>query len=149
MPHIDKRPCRPPAGDARTILLVEDQDDVRVFLRTALERAGFDVVDANSGASALAICQTRSGPIHLLVSDVVMPQMSGPQLAARAERLRPEMKVLFISGHADEVLERHGVADSVLRKPLTATILVRSIRQILDPPAEPNDVEVAVARAVF
>ncbi|MDB4973382.1 MAG: domain S-box protein [Myxococcaceae bacterium] len=117
-----------------TILLVEDEDQVRALARTALRRQGYQVLEAEQGEQALALCEQHVGNIHLLLTDVVMPRMGGRELAARAAVLRPEMKVLYMSGYAEEILPE-GVLDSetaLLQKPITPHALSRRVREVLD-----------------
>lgn len=118
-----------------TILLVEDEDQVRTVARGVLLRNGYTVLDARNAGEALLLCEKHPGQIHLLLSDVVMPQMSGPELANRLSALRPEMKVLFMSGYTDDSIVRHGVLNSdiaFLQKPLTPSSLTRRVRDVLD-----------------
>ncbi|MEO7109596.1 MAG: ATP-binding protein, partial [Polyangiaceae bacterium] len=123
------------SNGTETILLVEDEEQVRVVARGVLQRHGYTVLDARGGVEALLICEQHRGPIDLLLSDVVMPQMSGPELASRLKGLRPEMKVLFMSGYTDDSIVRHGVLNSdiaFLQKPLTPSALTRRVRDVLD-----------------
>ena len=118
-----------------TILLVEDDDALRTVVRGILSRAGYVVLDARSSEDALRIGHERTLPIHLLLSDVVMPQMSGPELAFVLNTRRPDMLVLLMSGHTDDDMVRHGVLDgrvAFLQKPLTPESLTRKVREVLD-----------------
>jgi two-component system cell cycle sensor histidine kinase/response regulator CckA len=120
-----------------TVLLVEDDAAVRHFCRAALVREGYDVIEAASGTEALQICRERSGPIHLLLTDIVMPGMNGVELAAAARRIRPDMKWLFMSGYADHVLVRNNAAragSTLLNKPFNPGDLARRVREALDRP---------------
>jgi PAS domain S-box-containing protein len=118
-----------------TVLLVEDDEQVRAVARGILRRHGYHVLEASNGGEAMLLCEGHARPIHLLVSDVVMPHMSGPELARRLAQIRPEMKVLCMSGYTDDSIVRHGVMDSdiaYLQKPLTPETLTRKVREVLD-----------------
>jgi CheY-like chemotaxis protein len=118
-----------------TILLVEDQDAVRAFARHVLLAGGYRVLEARDGEEAFRVAQQCQGPIHLLVTDVVMPRMGGPQLAELLARDRPELRVLFVSGYADEAITRCGVPEagsSFLQKPFNPVQLARKVREVLD-----------------
>jgi nitrogen-specific signal transduction histidine kinase len=120
-----------------TVILVEDDDALRAVIHTILRRCGYQVLDARHGGDALVSCEQHAGPIHLLISDVVMPQMSGPQLAERLAWLRPGLQVLYISGYTDEAVIRHGVVNpavAFLQKPFTPAALAQKVREILDAP---------------
>ena len=135
-------PARRPRAEARltpgrgeTILLVEDAQRVRAVVREILEMSGYVVLEARHGAEALERSNRHSGVIHLLVTDVVMPQMSGRELAQRLATLRPELKVLYMSGYTDDAIVRHGVLASgiaFLSKPFTPDALALKVREVLD-----------------
>jgi PAS domain S-box-containing protein len=124
-----------PAGGAETILLVEDAEGVRKMTCEALERSGYRVFVASSSAEALELARKRRRPIHLLLTDVVMPGMNGSELAAQVTPLHPEAKVLYMSGHTDDSLVQHGVLEervAFLQKPFTLAALSRKVREVLD-----------------
>ena len=105
------------------MLLAEDEDDVRSMVHEALEQRGYNVLEARDGAEALMICKRHHGPIHLLVTDVMMPNLGGCELADRAHVVRPDMRVLFVSGHSRDMVVRDGkrvVEDAFLAKLDTA-----------------------------
>jgi two-component system cell cycle sensor histidine kinase/response regulator CckA len=121
-----------------TILLVEDEDPVRAVVRRILAPQGYRVLEARNGAQALSIGQLEAGTIDLLVSDVIMPEMSGPELAKRLGKLRPGMRVLFMSGYTDDTVVRHGILEghlTFLQKPFTPQTLLAKVREVLDTPA--------------
>ena len=122
-----------PSG-AETVLLVEDEAAVRDLARQILELGGYTVLEAGHGDEALLLSE-QQGPIHLLMTDVIMPGMSGPELAERLVKQHPEMKVLYVSGYTDEAIVHHGVLGaglSFLQKPFTPDSLIRKVRQVLD-----------------
>jgi two-component system cell cycle sensor histidine kinase/response regulator CckA len=129
----------PPVG-TETILLAEDATAVRVAARQILERAGYTVIEAANGTDALAASQNGVS-IDLLLTDVVMPEMSGRELAERFALLRPSAKVLFMSGYTDDAIVRHGVlrpGTAYLQKPFSQSSLGRKVREVLDSPGVPT-----------
>jgi CheY-like chemotaxis protein/anti-sigma regulatory factor (Ser/Thr protein kinase) len=118
-----------------TILLVEDEEQVRTIAVRVLRRYGYRIMEAQHPGEALLLCEKEAGAIDLLVTDVVMPHMSGPELARRVTITRPQLKVLFVSGYTDDSMARHGVLESgmaFLQKPFTPDLLTRKVRQVLD-----------------
>ena len=135
-------------GHGETILLVEDAQRVRAVVREILEMSGYVVLEARQGAEALEISNRHAGTIHLLVTDVVMPQMSGRELAQRLATLRPELKVLYMSGYTDDAIVRHGVLASgiaFLSKPFTPNALALKVREVIDGVADGAAVGPSVA----
>jgi len=125
----------PPPGGNETVLLVEDDQGVRKLVHEVLDQQGYGVLEANSGGQALEIVQNFDGAIDLLVTDVVMPKMSGRDLAEALLLLRPETKVLYLSGYTDRSVFEHGVLEKpaeFLQKPFTPDVLARKIREVLD-----------------
>jgi two-component system cell cycle sensor histidine kinase/response regulator CckA len=124
------------SGGCETVLLAEDEPAVRQSAREFLTLNGYIVLEAKNGTDALAIAREYKGTIHLMISDVVMPQMGGARLAGELATERPEMKVLFVSGYAESTVQRHGAIDVTarfLQKPFSLRTLAHKIREILDP----------------
>jgi two-component system, cell cycle sensor histidine kinase and response regulator CckA len=124
----------PPPGE-ETILLVEDEAAVRNFVTRALRQQGYQVLDASNGGEALMIAEQHPGTIHLLLTDVIMPRVSGKQLAQRLRQIREDLRVLYMSGYAEEIIAPHGVLEpgaAFIEKPLTAEALGRKIREVLE-----------------
>ena len=124
-----------PVGGAETILVVEDEEAVRRLTCRALEARGYTVLPAADADEALLLCEKHAGEIDLMITDVVMPQLSGREVARRAAALRPGMKVLFMSGYTDDAIVQHGVLDAgtaFLQKPFTPRSLAQKVREVLD-----------------
>ena len=135
-PH-EKPPAQPqsPARGSETVLLVEDSEGVRSLARLALERRGYIVLEAGHPHEALRLLEKLPDPVHILVTDVVMPEMSGRQLAERLAPQWPGLKVLYISGYTDDAVVRHGILEEgtpFLQKPFTPDALTQKVRDVLD-----------------
>ena len=120
---------------SETILVVEDEDALRTLLCRFFRLYGYDVLEARHGGEALLICERHPGPIHLMITDVVMPQMSGKELADRLAPLHPEMAVFFMSGYTDSDLSGYGAPESFqhfIPKPFRPMDLVKKVRDFLD-----------------
>jgi|SRR5579871_2898176 len=131
--ELPQKTHRPSTGH-ETVLVVEDEDGVRNLMRSLLQRAGYTVLEAQNGEEALALCQRYRGAIHIVISDIVMPQMSGQELVARLVRLRPELKTLFMSGYTDGSVAKHGELDPstpFLQKPFTPGALLTKVHEVL------------------
>jgi two-component system, cell cycle sensor histidine kinase and response regulator CckA len=139
--HGEVAPAAPPEPLAlvpareQTILLVEDNAAVRALMRRILEQSGYTILEAASGAEAIAAAENHDGPIHLLLTDMVMPEMSGQVLAQRLERLRPTIRVLYASGYTENAIVHHGTlagAAIFLQKPFTTSELIHKVREVLE-----------------
>ncbi len=126
-------------GGTETILLVEDDDGVRQSLRRALQRGGYTVLEARNAGEALLIFEQHETPIHAMITDVIMPRMTGPELAARLRKVRPDLCIVFISGYSeDRVPEAHATGtptplhDAFIAKPVSVDALLRGVRGVLD-----------------
>jgi CheY-like chemotaxis protein len=117
-----------------TILVVEDDESLRKMAVKALKKYSYTVLSAMNGQEALQLCEKHKDKIHLIVTDVIMPGMSGKELADRLKDLMPDVKVLFISGYTDNAIVHHGVLEKgikFLQKPFTPVILARRVREML------------------
>jgi signal transduction histidine kinase len=137
-----ERAPEPPqvSGGAETVLLVEDDQCVRKLLRRVLERRGYRIVEAPDGEAAFRMFEERSGEIDLVLTDMVMPRMNGRELAERIRTIHPDLKILFMSGHTEDVLVNTGALDpgmKLLTKPLRPEALAASVREALDSPVLP------------
>ncbi len=140
LPRLDRSCAQPPAqvpdlpGGDETVLVVEDEDVVRALARRVLSQAGYTVLEASSGDEALAVCASHDGPIDLVLTDVVMPGLSGADVVAEATRLRPDARCLVMSGYPDDAVLGRGIPDGteLLPKPFAPATLVRRVRDVLD-----------------
>ena len=115
--------------------MVEDEEAVRTLVRETLRLCGYKVLEAEGAETALATLEGYREPIHLLLTDLVMPQMSGKDLALRISPHHPEAAVLYMSGYTDDAIVRHGVLDAntfFLQKPFMPSVLVKKVREVLD-----------------
>ncbi|MBI5479119.1 MAG: response regulator [Deltaproteobacteria bacterium] len=132
-------PVPSPATGAETVLVVEDEEAVRKLAARILSAAGYTVLTAANGGEALLRCEQHQDAIHLMVTDVVMPRMSGRELADRLTAIRPELRVLYMSGYTDSSIVHHGVLDPgthFVNKPFTAADLTRKVREVIDAPRQ-------------
>jgi hypothetical protein len=140
---------------SETILLVEDDETVRALARRILEGCGYLVLEAQSAGDALVLCEKHKGNIDVLLTDVVMPRMSGRELAERLGSLRPDMRVLYMSGYTDDAVIRHGIRNSdvaFLQKPITPHALTSKLREVIESAARmgrfhPSDIPQSQAEA--
>jgi two-component system cell cycle sensor histidine kinase/response regulator CckA len=135
-PHGATQVSSSPAGGSETILLVEDEDSVRQLVRETLQSRGYRVLEAENGNAALALAATHTETIHLVITDVVMPGLSGHELAAQLLLARPGLKVLYLSGYAQDAFPSPPSAEgqkTFLQKPFTLQSLARKVREVLGP----------------
>jgi CheY-like chemotaxis protein len=123
-----------PMRGAETILLVEDEESLRTLTRSQLEDSGYTVLEAGCGTDAIRIAQEHRGPIHLLLTDVVMPGMNGRDLASQFQRLSPHAHILLMSGHAEQFAgcESNNLGNNWLIKPFSIRTLLETVREVLD-----------------
>jgi len=145
LPRVDQ-PAETPTTDrpsmgvlrgTETILLVEDDPQLRVLSSSVLSHCGYRVLTASTPQEGISVCESNHREIRLLVTDVVMPRMNGRQLAERIQNIKPDIRVLYISGYTDNAIVHYGVLDSglwFLAKPFTLTSLVAKVREVLDSP---------------
>jgi PAS domain S-box-containing protein len=122
-------------GGTETVLLVEDESALRNLATSVLRQYGYTVLPVRDGAEAVALCRSHPDTIHLMLTDIVMPEMSGPEAAQRVRSLRPDIKVLFMSGYADRAVKQHRLLDPnvpFLHKPFTPSMLAMKTREVLD-----------------
>jgi CheY-like chemotaxis protein len=144
LPRVDDGASPPLAAGHKTkqegvetVLLVEDEDGVRALTRHVLKKSGYTVLEARNGAEAMAMCEAHSGTIDLLLTDVVLEQMSGREIAEQILKRCPRIRVLYMSGYTDDAILRHGVLAAgtfFLQKPFTTDGLSRKVREVLDAP---------------
>jgi CheY-like chemotaxis protein len=141
LPRTDEPLSKPRVPSQRglrgteTILVVEDQTDLRALAVAALSRYGYSVHGAGSGSEALGFCREFPNRIHLMLTDVVMPDMNGKELAGQMADLRPDTHVLFMSGYTANVIVHHGVVDdgvAFLQKPFTPESLAAKVREVIE-----------------
>jgi CheY-like chemotaxis protein len=132
--EAEKTVVAPPRG-SETILFVEDEESVRELVGDYLAGTGYHVLEAVDGVQALEVAAAHQGAIQILVTDVVMPRLSGRELASRMAAQRPNIKILFISGYTDDSIFRHGVLEggvAYLQKPFNLKAIAQKIREVLD-----------------
>ena len=135
LPVVKELPALAISGGVETILLVEDDEAVRNVAERILSSAGYVVLTASNGAEALATCERNSAEIHLVLSDVVMPEMSGRVFVDHLKAVRPGVKVLYMSGYTDNAIVHHGILDPgthFVEKPILRNELLRMVRRVLD-----------------
>ncbi len=132
---VAERPELTTVRGTETVLLVEGEEQLRTVATDILKRNGYFVLSTQNGGEALLLCEKHRGPIHLLLTDVVMPLMSGSELAERLLPMRPEMKPLYTSGYTEDAIVHHRVLNSgisLLPKPIAPDALLRKVRETLD-----------------
>lgn len=143
LPRVQQRPTAGKAREVRaqmrpgseTVLLVEDEEVVRKLSRLILQTCGYTILEACDGVEALRLVAQQQGPIDLLVTDVIMPRLSGPEVAAQLSQTHPKIKVLFLSGYTGDAVVRHGILEAdvaFLQKPFTPVALAAKVREVLD-----------------
>ncbi|MBC2696308.1 MAG: response regulator, partial [Desulfobacteraceae bacterium] len=122
-------------GGSETVLIVEDDDNLRKFAQKALRQLGYKLLVAENGEDALKVCNEHDGQIDLMITDVVMPKMGGKEAAKRLQLFYPQMKVLYMSGYTDTAIVHHGVLEpgqNFLEKPFSPEDIAREVRETLD-----------------
>ena len=138
-----------PIPGRETILLVEDEENLRRLARQSLENQGYNIIDAPDGNAAIQISQAHKGPIHLLLTDVIMPGMNGRELANQLSPIRPDMRVLYMSGYTENHIGHNGTLDqgiTLLQKPFTLPALKAKVREMLDTPL-PQEIQMSARLA--
>ena len=133
--EVDEEPKQETQGGMETVLVTEDQENVRRLAVTVLSRLGYTVLTADGPVEALTIAGAYEGRIDLLLTDVVMPGMNGPEVAEQVTAIRPDTAVIYMSGYTDDILDRHGVEvtkTNYLEKPFTPKVLSEVVRRCLD-----------------
>ncbi|MBI3981795.1 MAG: response regulator [Gemmatimonadetes bacterium] len=136
--ELGPTPQEAPRGGSEVVLLAEDDRSVRTLAATILRKQGYTVLEASNGQEAIALAETHQGPIELILTDVVMPQLGGGLMVERLLALRPAARVLYVSGYTDDTVARQGLLQpgvQYLEKPFTPSALLRKVRQVLDMPA--------------
>jgi CheY-like chemotaxis protein len=131
-----------PRPNIETILVVEDEENLRHLARQYLQSLGYTVLEAPNGSTAIQVCSEHSGPIHLLLTDVIMPGMNGRELAQRIISLRPDTRVLYMSGYTENVIGHNGMLEAgvnLLQKPFTLPALKAKVREVLDTELSPEE----------
>jgi DNA-binding response OmpR family regulator len=151
-PALVAVPAESTEPGSETILLVEDEANLRYLARQYLEKQGYRVIEAADGAVAMQIAVAHEGVIHLLLTDVIMPGMNGRELAQRISEIRPNVKILYMSGYTENVIGHNGTLDAgvrLLQKPFTLRDLKSRVREVLDsiPPEVAMSVQTAHAKA--
>jgi hypothetical protein len=126
---------------SETLLVVEDEEVVRTLVRVALEGQGYTVLTASEGKDALEVLRMHSGQVDLLITDVIMPGISGRELVEETRKTRPGLRVLYMSGYTDDALDRNGLQgtpDQFIQKPFTPLTLARKVRSILEQSGRPS-----------
>src|SRR5262245_5901660 len=128
-------PRPPETSGTETLLIVENESAIRNLLQVALKRNGYTVLAAESGREALEVVRNHAGAIHLLITDVVMPDMDGPELVRQLSTIRPDTRTLFVSGYMDDTLGERGILATnanFIQKPFSPRTIAQRVREILD-----------------
>ena len=130
---MNRRP--PETSGTETLLIVENESAIRYLLQVALRRNGYTVLAAESGREALQLVRNHAGAIHLLITDVMMPDMDGPELVRQLSAIRPDTRTLFMSGYMDDTLGEGGILSTnanFIQKPFSPGTIAQRVREILD-----------------